>query len=268
MVGIQITTDTLENSFLTGLLLDEGEIDIRVSNATGNYLPTEVQENISKLVPEGKIMAELTTRGPVMVGSQFEESARFAGVPTEFPEIFGEFYDWNTQEEMNIGNYLIDNRSVLLSSNLAEDLDIDKDAQLPITLLTEFNNLTIVFMPNGTGPPIPTPIFTVTQVNLSIVGLYDSNRPGIGAQYTGLLMAMHGLQDWVSLQDASRNTNLVSSYLVSFQSDHFNIHIDTDFLQNQLDSLNESLPVGIEMENYNSYTWRHLLVCCSLRLLI
>jgi hypothetical protein len=39
MVGIQITTATLENSFLTGLLLGEGEVDIRVGNATGNFLP-------------------------------------------------------------------------------------------------------------------------------------------------------------------------------------------------------------------------------------
>ena len=30
MVGIQITTDTLENTFLTSLLLREGEVDIRI----------------------------------------------------------------------------------------------------------------------------------------------------------------------------------------------------------------------------------------------
>ncbi|MHA2054429.1 MAG: hypothetical protein ACW99F_12600, partial [Candidatus Hodarchaeales archaeon] len=51
MVGIQITTDTLENSFLTGLLLREGEVDMSFSNATGSYLSVNEEENISILVP-------------------------------------------------------------------------------------------------------------------------------------------------------------------------------------------------------------------------
>ncbi|MHA2112584.1 MAG: hypothetical protein ACW98W_13975, partial [Candidatus Hodarchaeales archaeon] len=38
MVGIQITTATLENGFLTSLLLREGEVDITIFNATGGYL--------------------------------------------------------------------------------------------------------------------------------------------------------------------------------------------------------------------------------------
>ncbi|MDH5664357.1 MAG: hypothetical protein OEY90_07825, partial [Candidatus Bathyarchaeota archaeon] len=33
LVGIQITTDTLGNAFLTSLLQSEGEVDIRVLNA-------------------------------------------------------------------------------------------------------------------------------------------------------------------------------------------------------------------------------------------
>ena len=35
LVGIQITTDTLENSFLTSLLQREGEVDLQIANATG-----------------------------------------------------------------------------------------------------------------------------------------------------------------------------------------------------------------------------------------
>ncbi|MHA2305431.1 MAG: ABC transporter permease [Candidatus Hodarchaeales archaeon] len=246
MVGIQITTATLENSFLTGLLLGEGEVDIRVGNATGNFLPIEVQENISNLVPEAKgVMPELTSQGPIMVGSQFEESVQFAAVPFEQPEIFGEFYDWETGTEMNIKDHLTDNMSVLISSNAAEDLGLEKDVQLPIVLNTEFNNLTMIITPNGTSDPIVTTEFSVERVELSIVGIFDSNRPGIGAQYQGLLMSMEGLQDWMSLQDTSRNTNIISSYLISYKTDHFNDKIDIEFLKDQLAQLEEDFPVKI-----------------------
>lgn len=250
MVGIQITTDTLENSFLTGLLLSEGEVDIRVANATGNYLPMEVSENISNFVSEaeGYITSELTSQGAVMVGSQFEDSVQFAGVPFEYPEVFGDFYDWPTGEEMNITDYLTNNMSILISGNLAEDLGIEKDTDLPITLHTQFVDA------NATN--------FIRTVELSIVGLYDSDRPGIGAQYQGLLMSMQGLQEWLSLQDVTRNKNIVSSYLISFKSDHFNTKIDTEFLQDQLDSLEEALPV--KTENGNTM---NLYVASSPRLL-
>ena len=71
LVGIQITTDTLKNSFLTSLLQGEGEVDIRVSNATaGAKLTAAEEEKISALVPDAVgIMPELSTQIPVNVGS-------------------------------------------------------------------------------------------------------------------------------------------------------------------------------------------------------
>ena len=88
LVGVQITTDTLENAFLTSLLQSEGEVDFRIANATtGGYLTTSDQEQISVLVPDAVgIMSELTMRVPVMLGSQFDDSVEFAGIPTSFPE--------------------------------------------------------------------------------------------------------------------------------------------------------------------------------------
>ena len=69
MVGIQITTDTMENSFLTSILQNEGEVDITITNATtGGYFKAADEEKISPLVPDAiGIMSELTTRVPVMV---------------------------------------------------------------------------------------------------------------------------------------------------------------------------------------------------------
>jgi len=61
LVGIQITTDTLENTFLTSLLQGEGEVDIRILNSTsGSYLSSTELELIEELVPDSAgIMFEL-----------------------------------------------------------------------------------------------------------------------------------------------------------------------------------------------------------------
>ncbi|MHA2175152.1 MAG: ABC transporter permease [Candidatus Hodarchaeales archaeon] len=240
MVGIQITTDTLENSFLTGLLLREGEVDMSFSNATGSYLSVNEEENISILVPDAiGIMPELKSLGPAMVGSQFEPEVEFAGISTDFPSVFGSFYDWQTDESMTISNYLTDNMSVLLSSNLAEDIGIEKDTSLPLQLDTEFNRLNVVY--NVTSNLTVT-TFVSEVVELSIKGIYDSNRPGIGASYRGILFSLEGLQDWISLQDAFRKTDIVSNFLVTYQTDHFNSQIDEEFLREQIKTIQATIP--------------------------
>ena len=46
LVGIQITTDTLQNSFLTSLLQSEGEVDLQIANVTsGAYLKASRPSN-------------------------------------------------------------------------------------------------------------------------------------------------------------------------------------------------------------------------------
>ncbi|MFX0125377.1 MAG: ABC transporter permease [Candidatus Hodarchaeota archaeon] len=264
MVGIQITTDTLENAFLTSLLVTEGEVDIRVTNATGSYLTAADEENISLLVKnELAIMSELTSYGPVMVGSQFEPVVEMAGIPLDFPSEFGSFYDWQSEEEiLDINNFLKDNRSILISSHLAEDLGLNKSTELPVALNTEFTNLTLTMMMNTTtglpvfntttGLPIFIPVFINERINLSIVGIFDSRRPGIGASYRGILFSMEGLQDWVSLSDIFRKKDIISAYLITFQTDHFTTPIVKDFLQEQFDDLEEALPEKIVDEKLTS----------------
>ena len=70
LVGIQITTDTLENSFLTSILQSQGEVDLQVANGTGGtYLKAADQVINKQLTPDAVgIMPELSTQIPAVVG--------------------------------------------------------------------------------------------------------------------------------------------------------------------------------------------------------
>ena len=245
LVGIQITTDTLKNSFLTSLLQGEGEVDIRVSNATaGAKLTAAEEEKISTLVPNAVgIMPELSTQIPVNVGSQFDPAVEAAGINTAFPEVFGSFYDWKTGEKMNLADFLADNSSILISSSLAENLGLDKETPFPVTLKTEFTNVTISIVNDTvTGLPTAIPAYSTANVELSIVGVFDSNRPGIGSQYTGVIFALEHLQDWLSLQDPMREKDQISTYLIALKTNHFTTEISEDYLKEQVDTLKNATP--------------------------
>ncbi len=144
LVGIQITTDTLENAFLTSLLQGEGEVDFTVSNATSTgYLTAADAETIGALVPSAVgIMPELIMDIPVMIGSQYDDSVELAGIPTDFPEAFGKFYNWQTGEEMDLNALLVSNTSLLMSSKQAKKLGLTEETALPLNLTTEFTNTT------------------------------------------------------------------------------------------------------------------------------
>lgn len=249
MVGIQITTDTLENSFLTSLLQTEGEVDIRVSNSTtGGYLTSADAESIKALIPHAVgVMPELTTQAPVMVGSQFNPSVGIAGISLDFPESFGTFYDWKTGEEMDISTYLTDNSSVLMSSRLAENLNLDQETDLPFTLRTEFTNITVTITFNQTsGTPIITPVYAIERVDLSVVGIFNGNRPGIGSQYGNILFALEHLQDWMSLEDPTREKDRIGTYLIALKTGHFNEEIDEDYLKAEVKALEDVIPEKVD----------------------
>ena len=154
LVGIQITTDTLQNSFLTSLLQSQGEVDLQIANVTsGAYLKASDQATISSLLPDALgVMPELSTQIPALVESQFDPKMPTAGIPIDYPEAFGTFYDWKTGNQMNPSALLTDNTSILLSSKQAEKLGLTKDTPLPITLTTEFTNLTVEISPPPTVP--------------------------------------------------------------------------------------------------------------------
>ena len=394
LVGITITTDTLENAFITSLLQGEGEVDLRITNSTrGGYLSIADQESISNLVPDALgVMPELSTNLPAQVSSQFDPEMTLAGIPVSYPDAFGTFYDWKTGDQMDIGSLLGDNKSILLSSKQAERLGLTQDTSLPVTLTTEFTNLSAIITPptvplsewavnaEGTNTPYvlnssvsglqlgitPTnftsvvtvytincpqlnlssyshvnvtatgtpnavvimgfflddgsefdvanltdvgtlnsslfdlspyagkslsgnaylvlmsfdgtpaavniteiafetmtpdgfqrvPIIDfvpeVSKVDLNVVGIFDSNRPGIGSQYSGAVMRLEHLQDWLSLSDPNRETDLISTFLVSYKSDHFILEIDEDYLQTQVDLVEASIPEEVDSETGNA----------------
>jgi ABC-type antimicrobial peptide transport system permease subunit len=174
LVGIQITTDTLENSFLTSLLQNEGEVDFRITNSTtGGYLTAVDAEKIRALVPDAVgIMPELIMRVPVMLGSQFDDSVKLSGISVNFPEAFGSFYDWKTGEEMDINSLLVSNSSILLSSDQAEKLGLDEETSLPVYLTTEFTNLTATVTP---PPVVPLSDWTVNSNSTTVEYALESS---------------------------------------------------------------------------------------------
>ncbi len=388
LVGIQITTDTLENAFLTSLLQSEGEVDVKITNSTsGSYLKAADQEPISNLIPEAVgIMPELSTQIPALVESQFDPKMSAAGIPLDYADVFGDFYDWKTGSKLDLNALLADNRSFLLSSDQAEKLGLNQDTPLPVTLTTEFTNLTTTVIPpivplsewvintnltsgeyvlnsslpnlflelepvdfmsmatiytlncpqlnlsdyayvnvtatgtsntgvllgfflddgsnfdvaNWTDPAtldaVPfdltpyvgrtlrggvymtiislngsrasiniteiafeTPTLEgssrlpmikfaseISRVELQVVGIFDSNRPGIGSQYSGAVFRLEHLQEWISLKDPKRETDIVSAFLVAYIADHFVLEIDEDYLRTKVELLEDAIPEEVD----------------------
>ena len=383
LVGIQITTATLDNAFLASLSQSQGEVDVQISNATlGGYLKIEDQALISDLAPEAAgIMPELTSQIPALVESHFDPKMDAAGIPVNYSEVFGSFYDWKTGNKLDLDGLLDSNSSILLSSNQAEKLGIDKDTSLPIKLTTEFTNVTKTLIPptvplvnwtinanmtsanyvlnssitnlslevlpvnfqgivmayttecpnlnltnysyvniTATGSPNAAVIFgfllddgttmtvanmtdpstlnnlsfdlkpytnrtlsgtsfltalslnrtnakldiseiafetsnqtgskrlsiakyssEISRVDLQVVGIYDSNRPGIGSQYSGAVFRLNYLQDWLSLKDQNQQTDIISAFSIAYKTDHFVKEIDENLLQSKVDHLNATI---------------------------
>ena len=394
LVGITITTDTLENAFITSILQGEGEVDLRITNITrGGYLKIGDQEKVFDLVPDSLgVMPELSAALPALISSQFDPKMALSGIPIDYPNAFGVFFDWKTSEQIDLQNLLNDNRSILLSSEQAETFGLNEDTTLPVILTTEFTNLSTNIIPpiiplsdwtinanltnsnyvlnsnnlslnleidpinftstatvytintpalnlsnydyvnvtatgtyntgvllgfslddqttlnvanwtdvttlnNSTfdlasyhgkslrgdaflsiisldGSPasiniteiafetltpngiqrVPIISFTpkISKVELNVVGIFDSNRPGIGSQYSGGIMRLDHLQNWLSLQDPKKETDLISSFLVSYKSDHFILEINEDFLRNKLEQVENSIPEEVDPQTGNT----------------
>jgi ABC-type antimicrobial peptide transport system permease subunit len=205
LVGIQITTDTLQNSFLTSLLQSQGEVDFTITNSTtSGYLTAADKEKISTLVPGAVgIMPELSMEAPVLSGSQFDDSLELAGISTDFPEAFGAFYDWKTGDKLDLNSLLVSNTSVLLSSGQAKKFGLDKETTLPLNVTTEFTNLTGTI---ETPPTVPLSNWAVNANSTSAQYVLDNSSPYLSLQiqpinYTGLVTIYTVAAPRLSLSD-------------------------------------------------------------------
>ncbi|MFX0114842.1 MAG: ABC transporter permease [Candidatus Hodarchaeota archaeon] len=241
LVGTQITTSTLRHFFKTNLLTSLGEVDLEVSNATiGGQLSSVDAAVIAELAPEAVgILPILSNTNPVSIGAQFEPYAPISGVPLNYNSIFGKFYDWLTEEEMDISTLLTSNDSVIMSSELADRLGLTKTTDLPVKMRTGFKVGTLVTDENNET----TVVQTDTLVEFIITGLYDSYRPGMGAQHgNGLIMRLEDLQSYLGWGDpTTNNTDIINSYGIALKTDHFHSSIEKSKLEDYVETLEKRI---------------------------
>ena len=260
LIGVQITSATLSDSFLTSLTLTQGEVDLEISSGTaGGYLNSTDNNLVKPLVPDAVgIMPILLTSEPVLYGSQLQSGVDLAGIPLNYSTTFGQFYDMKGNV-MNINNLLSENNSVIISKALAENLKINPNNFTSGILQTQFSKLNINgYLVNTTFGPVSIINNTATSQfleNFTIKGIYDS-KPGIGSQTTSsagrVIFKLSDLQQYIKYSDPQvsgidyfhpeivpnplnttqvttgfplqfvyNNTDKISSYYVAFKTDHF-----------------------------------------------
>jgi ABC-type antimicrobial peptide transport system permease subunit len=100
----------------------------------------------------------------------------------------------------------------------------------------------------GTLSPIISYVPETARIELEVVGIFDSKRPGIGSQYSGAVFKLEHLQQWLSLQDQKKETDLVRNYLVTFKQDHFISEINKDELKVKVEALENKIPTKLDNE--------------------
>jgi hypothetical protein len=80
------------------------------------------------------------------------------------------------------------------------------------------------------------------------VGIFDSNIPGIGSQYSGIVFRLEHLQQWLSLEDPQRETDKISTFLIALKEDHFVSEIEEEYLKSQLELVEQAIPTTIDPE--------------------
>jgi ABC-type antimicrobial peptide transport system permease subunit len=163
--------------------------------------------------------------GSVFYAANFTDTASLSATP---------YYITNLSERTLRGDAFL---AIVSSNGMPASLNITEiafETQTP----TGYTQVPIISYSSG-----------LSRVDLQVVGIFDSNRPGIGSQYQGAVFKLVHLQQWMSLQDPEKETDIVSKYLVSYKADHFTREIDEDELKTKVENLKEIVP-----EETNSQT--------------
>ena len=280
LIGVQITSATLSESFLTSLTLTQGEVDMTFSSgSTGGYLNSTDYALVQNASQDAVgIMPILLTSGPVLYGTQLQNGVDLAGIQLNYSRAFGTFYDLKGNA-MDLSKMFPNNNSVIISKSLAQNLGIEINHFTPGKILTtQFSKTTLTgYFDTSTNQSVLTSNTTQMLTNLTINGIYDS-RPGIGSQTSSsegrIIMPMDILQNIVKYSLPQMNpfnplnrqnitnplnpteqitvipytfnyndTNIISSYYVAFKTNHFKTgELTKTFLQGKLDYANAHNP--------------------------
>jgi ABC-type antimicrobial peptide transport system permease subunit len=100
----------------------------------------------------------------------------------------------------------------------------------------------------GSVAPVISFIPETSRVELHVVGIFDSSRPGIGSQYPGVVFRLDYLQQWLSLQDPQKQTDIVSAFLVALKANHFTSEIDENYLKSKVNLLEQAIPTSVDAQ--------------------
>jgi ABC-type antimicrobial peptide transport system permease subunit len=100
----------------------------------------------------------------------------------------------------------------------------------------------------GSVAPVISFIPETSRVELHVVGIFDSSRPGIGSQYPGVVFRLDHLQQWLSLQDPQKQTDIVSAFLVALKANHFTSEINEDYLKSKVNLLEQTIPTRVDAQ--------------------
>ena len=262
LVGVQITSQTLSETFLTSLLISQGENDLTISpTIQGSYFNSSdlsvvqnATSNIKVVTDNGTynfdkakgIMGVLLLSGPIKYGSQFEPSPDFFGINPNYNRAFGNYYDWKTGKELNVQS-LLGNGSVMISSELAINLAINQNNYTtPFSIQTEFNNVSY-------NPILNVSIPTTFEQNLTVKAIYDAQRPGIGALNNDHDRVVFSLPD---LQNYTKWTNngvldRLSNFYVCYKENHFTTgEFSKAVLEGLVNKTTENLPSFPEVNSF------------------
>ena len=262
LVGVQITSQTLSETFLTSLLVSQGENDLVISPTTqGSFINSSdlsVVENFTSnihLTTDGKnytftkplgIMGVLVSSGAVIYRSQFEPSPDFFGINGNYSRNFGYFYDWKTGSKLQV-DALLSNNSVIISSELATNLAISQaNYTTPFDIQTQFTELVY-------NTTLKAPVPQLQETNLTVKAIYDSNRQGIGALNNNngrVVFYLANLQD-LTKGDYNNVTNRLSAFYVCYKTNHFTSgEFPLAVYEGLVNKTTEKLPTFPELDPY------------------